>query len=156
MNEVSNFCEGECDNFTYPWLIEETPKTIKIKEEKKKKFVQDIPCNPGNRSLADATMSMTALHYGGIEEIDVHSIYGFLQSKATNQFLKEKLGHYFPMIITRSNFYGNGRWASHWTGDNSANWDYLRVSIPTIYQFNLFGIPYVGADICGFNDNTTA
>lgn len=38
----------------------------------------------------------------------------------------------------------------HWLGDNRAQWDDLRTTIIGVQEFNMFGIPYVGSDVCGF------
>lgn len=43
----------------------------------------------------------------------------------------------------------------HWTGDNVANWDFLRLSINGNFLFQIFGIQMVGADICGFYTDTS-
>ncbi|CAF4144535.1 unnamed protein product, partial [Rotaria sordida] len=48
-----------------------------------------------------------------------------------------------------------GSYTGHWLGDNTAAWSHLKYNIIGMLEFNLFGIPYVGADICGFEGNTT-
>ncbi|XP_026549369.1 maltase-glucoamylase, intestinal-like, partial [Notechis scutatus] len=59
------------------------------------------------------------------------------------------------IVISRSTFPSSGKWAGHWLGDNISKWDQLYKSIIGMMEFSLFGISYTGADICGFNDNTT-
>jgi alpha-glucosidase (family GH31 glycosyl hydrolase) len=67
----------------------------------------------------------------------------------TYEFLKKKNGR--PFIISRSNSVGTGVYAGHWTGDNVADWEFLRLSISGNFLFQIFGIQMVGADICGFH-----
>ena len=68
--------------------------------------------------------------------------------------LKKVLGKR-SLVITRSSYAGTGHHAGHWLGDNHSTWEDLYRSIAGILNFNMFGIPLVGADICGFLGDTT-
>lgn len=84
---------------------------------------------------------------------NVHSLYGHMMAMRTRQHLtsnKHATPDNRPFILTRSTFASTGQFASHWLGDNWRNWDYLRYSIAGIMNMNMFGIPHVGADVCGF------
>ncbi|XP_015428145.1 PREDICTED: LOW QUALITY PROTEIN: putative maltase-glucoamylase-like protein FLJ16351 [Myotis davidii] len=107
-----------------------------------------------DRSLFAGTLCMDAevyqeLHY------NVHSLYGYSMARATDSALNTVFPKKRNFILSRSTFAGSGKFAAHWLGDNAAAWDDLRWSIPSILEFNLFGIPMVGANICGYKNNTT-
>lgn len=49
-----------------------------------------------------------------------------------------------------------GKFASKWLGENFSENRYMAYSVIGVMAMNIAGIPMVGADICGFNLNTTA
>ncbi|XP_052387400.1 sucrase-isomaltase, intestinal-like isoform X2 [Carassius gibelio] len=137
MNEVANFVKGGikgcADNkLNYP------PFTPRI--------LDDL--------MYSKTLCMDAKHKWG-DHYDVHSLYGYSMVLATDKASKAVFGTSRSMVFTRSSFPGVGKYSGHWLGDNSASWNDIKWAIPGMLEFNLFGIPYIGADICGFFDNST-
>ncbi|KAF1998665.1 glycoside hydrolase family 31 protein [Amniculicola lignicola CBS 123094] len=106
--------------------------------------------------LAVHAVSPNATHHNGVEEYDVHNIFGHQILNATYQGLLSVFPGKRPFIIGRSTFAGSGKWAGHWGGDNASKWYYMYFSIPQALSFSLFGIPMFGVDTCGFNGNTDA
>ncbi|XP_035110446.3 maltase-glucoamylase isoform X1 [Callithrix jacchus] len=132
MNEVSNFVDGSvsgcsANNLNYPPFI---PRIL-------------------DGCLFCKTLCMDAVQHWG-KQYDVHNLYGYSMAVATAEAAKTVFPNQRSFILTRSTFAGSGKFAAHWLGDNTATWDDLRWSIPGVLEFNLFGIPMVGADICGF------
>lgn len=57
------------------------------------------------------------------------------------------------LLLSRATAPGTGRYAGYWLGKNHFTWDDLRYSLITMLEFNLFGVPMVGPNICGYYDN---
>lgn len=108
---------------------------------------------PGNTSIDERTLCNHIEHYGGAKEFDIHNFNGFLESFVTYKRLKSILNTNMPFILSRSTVPGSGKFAIHWTGDNVSKFDWMKMSISSMINFNLFGIPNTGADICGFMGN---
>jgi hypothetical protein len=60
MNEVSNFCDGECYDSQKP--------PLKLKHQ--------LPYSPAGSDLEDHTASLDAYHSNGFTQLDTHSYWG--------------------------------------------------------------------------------
>ncbi|KAF9366259.1 hypothetical protein BGX34_004710 [Mortierella sp. NVP85] len=148
MNEPSNFCNGPC--------TKDTPKANEVSSEATPLPLKYSINNAGRQApLDEKTIAENAVHKNGLRLTDTHNLYGHMESRATHHALLQIKPDTKPFILTRSSFPGTGAYAAHWTGDNWSEWSHLHYSIPGILSFGLFGIPFTGADICGFNGNTT-
>ncbi|XP_072225139.1 lysosomal alpha-glucosidase [Leuresthes tenuis] len=117
--------------------------------------LENPPYTPGvvGGQLNSGTLCMSAqqklsTHY------NLHNLYGLTEAYATHSALR-KIRRKRPFVLSRSSFPGIGRFSGVWTGDVRSDWEQLRFSVPAVLQFGLFGVPLVGADVCGFGGNTT-
>ena len=85
---------------------------------------------------------------------NIHSMYGRDEAIQTKSALDAVLGKR-GFVLSRSTFVGSGSNTTHWLGDNWSQWDNLKFSIVGSLEMNQFGIPMVGADICGFSGPVT-
>ncbi|KAK9880759.1 hypothetical protein WA026_013081 [Henosepilachna vigintioctopunctata] len=108
--------------------------------------------NIDGQYLRTKTFSMTAQQHKGVH-YNVHNLFGISEANITSRAMSEILNER-SFIISRSTFAGYGRYGGHWGGDVFSTWDELRYSIPHLLDFSLFGVPLMGSDICGFNDNS--
>uniref|UniRef100_A0A3P8YJ94 Neutral alpha-glucosidase AB n=1 Tax=Esox lucius TaxID=8010 RepID=A0A3P8YJ94_ESOLU len=98
----------------------------------------------------EVTMLKDALH-GPWEHRDVHNLYGLYVQMATAEGqIRRSGGLERPFVLSRSFFAGSQRYGAVWTGDNSAEWGHLKMSIPMCLSLGLVGISFCGADVGGF------
>jgi alpha-glucosidase (family GH31 glycosyl hydrolase) len=152
MNEAANFCDGACrddndndndngNNWDPPFNLGEfNPRVPPFSINH---FGQKAPLKTKN-------LDMDATYYGGLIDYDIHNIYGHMEAIITNKALLSIDPKKRPFLLSRSTFPGTGQYAAHWLGDNHSDWEHLYYSIPGMLNFQLFGIPMVGSDVCGF------
>ncbi|XP_053575926.1 neutral alpha-glucosidase AB isoform X2 [Bombina bombina] len=117
-------------------------------------FVWNDMNEPSVFNGPEVTMHKDAVHWGGWEHRDIHNIYGLYVQKATAQGLIQRSGgKERPFVLTRAFFAGSQRYGAVWTGDNAAEWDHLKISVPMCLSLSLVGISFCGADVGGFFKN---
>lgn len=82
---------------------------------------------------------------------NLHNLYGHSMALATEYALKS-YGHTVrKLLLSRSTFVGSGKYVGHWIEGIKGTWSGMSASLPAVMEFGLFGIPFVGANICGDN-----
>ena len=131
-------------------------------DENKNRY-EYIPYVPGYRpdhpNIRERTLSENC-YSNNISENEFLYGYNFKpmmnykENIITNENLVRILNKKRPFIISRSTTLSHGRYGFHWLGDNDSGYDYMRNGVNGIFQFQIYGIPMTGDDICGFNKNS--
>jgi alpha-glucosidase len=103
-----------------------------------------MPLDERHRIASDDFAPRTADHR------EIHNVYGMQNTRATYDGLRRLAPDERAVVMTRATYAGGQRYAVTWTGDNSATWDHLKLSIQQIINLGLSGFSYGAADVTGF------
>jgi alpha-glucosidase len=104
------------------------------------------------------TMPLDNIHYVEQRKTDhreIHNVMGMQNARGTYEGLLKLQPDVRPFVLTRAAYAGAQRYAATWTGDNTASWNHMRLSVPQLINLGLSGYAFVGDDIGGFNGSPT-
>jgi alpha-glucosidase len=104
------------------------------------------------------TMPLDTVHYVEDRKTDhreIHNVFGMENVRATHDGLLKLQPNLRPFVLTRAAYAGTARYAATWTGDNTASWDHMRLSVAQLNNLGLSAYPFIGDDIGGFNGSAT-
>ncbi|ABW02515.1 glycoside hydrolase family 31 protein [Caldivirga maquilingensis] len=78
----------------------------------------------------------------------LHNAYALYEAMATYDGLV-KAGRR-PFVLSRAGYAGIQRYAAVWTGDNTSNWEHLRLQLQILLGLSISGVTFIGADVGGF------
>lgn len=89
--------------------------------------------------------------------IKVWNLYSYNLHKATYHGLNNLKGRENKrnFIIGRGSYSGSHRFAGLWTGDNSSDWDFLKMNVAQVLSLGMCGVVINGQDIGGFETSLT-
>jgi alpha-glucosidase len=105
------------------------------------------------------TMPLDTVHYVETRKTDhreIHNVVGMENVHGTYEGLLKLQPDQRPFVLTRAAYAGTQRYAATWSGDNTASWNHMRLSLPQLTNLGLSGFAFVGDDIGGFNGSPTA
>ena len=119
----------------------------------------DIRSNSISENSYSVLYNKSDDYYSNLITYNFKPLINLLESEETYKNLIE-ITNKRPFILSRSTTLGSSKYGFHWLGDNNASYNDLKNSLSGIFQFNIYGIPFIGDDICGFqgktNDNLCA
>lgn len=105
---------------------------------------------PSVFSGPELTLHGCALH-GDYEHREVHNVYGqYMHRSTADGLIRRSGGLERPFVLSRSFYAGSQKFGAIWTGDNAAEWSYLKASVPMCLNIALCGLSLCGADVGGF------
>jgi alpha-glucosidase len=161
MNEPASFCDGACGSqINRRDAIAAGVATYNATRQPHRGFDPNHPPYAINNLLSfqplyHKNVDMACKTHDGTIAYDTHNLYGVAESHATRNAQLSIEPQKRPFLLSRSTMPASGQVVGHWLGDNAATWNDLKLSIAGSITFQIFGIPYVGPDICGFIGDTT-
>jgi alpha-glucosidase (family GH31 glycosyl hydrolase) len=127
-----------------------------------KNYYETIPYVPGyrddhptirGRTLSENSYSKLLPENKFLVGYNFKPLMAFLEAKITNENLV-RIQNKRPFILSRSTALGYGKYGFHWLGDNQSNYKDMKNGVNGIFQFQIYGVPITGDDICGFGGDS--
>jgi len=103
-----------------------------------------MPLGTLHRIAGDGFTARTTSH------AELHNVYGMENSRATYEGLRKLRPDSRAFVMTRASYAGGQRYAATWTGDNTASWDHLKLSVAQAMNLGMSGFAWSGSDVGGF------
>ena len=87
--------------------------------------------------------------------LKAHNIYGQCMARATRKGMLTHAPDRRPFVLSRAGFAGLQRYAATWTGDNTSNWENLKMANLMVQRLSTSGVSFCGADTGGFLGHPT-
>ena len=86
---------------------------------------------------------------------EVHNLYGYNMTRAAGEAFERLCPDRRILLFSRASYIGMHRYGGIWQGDNKSWWSHIRMNLRMLPSLNMCGFLYTGADIGGFNCDTT-
>lgn len=85
----------------------------------------------------------------------VHNLFGFNMTRAAGEAFRKIVPGKRILMFSRSSYIGMHRFGGIWMGDNHSWWSHILLNLKMLPSLNMCGFLYTGADLGGFNSDTT-
>ena len=87
--------------------------------------------------------------------LKAHNVYGQCMARATRKGMLTHAPDRRPFVLSRAGFAGLQRYAATWTGDNTSDWENLKMANLMVQRLATSGVSFCGADTGGFLGHPT-
>ena len=159
--------EGFWNDMNEPALFYSEKRLKKVFEELEKFKGQNLDLEKNNaflglvNTLANNPEDYRSFYHepgNGREKVrhdKVHNLYGYNMTRAAEEAFEELEPDKRILLFSRSSYVGMHRYGGIWQGDNTSWWSHLELNIKMMPSLNMCGFLYTGADLGGFNADTT-
>ena len=159
--------EGFWNDMNEPALFYSEKRLKKVFEELEKFKGQNLDLEKNNEflglvnTLANNPEDYRSFYHepgNGREKVrhdKVHNLYGYNMTRAAEEAFEELEPDKRILLFSRSSYVGMHRYGGIWQGDNTSWWSHLELNIKMMPSLNMCGFLYTGADLGGFNADTT-
>ncbi len=111
--------------------------------------------NSISNNIGDYDLFFHSIDGKAVPHKKVHNLYGYNMTRAAGEAFERLAPDRRILMFSRSSYIGAHRYGGIWQGDNKSWWSHLLMNLQMLPSLNMAGFLFTGADIGGFNSDTT-